>query len=46
MVRNQRDEGQQEYTQTFSTADRTVANATAVAVGDLGNGASGAVKAA
>ena len=42
MVRNQRDEGQKEYTQTFSTADRTVANATAAAVGDLGNGANGA----
>ena len=42
MVRNQRDDGQKEYTQTFSTADRTVANATAAAVGALGNGADGA----
>ena len=42
MVRNQRDEGNSEYTQTYSTPDRTVANPTAVAVGDLGNGASGA----
>ena len=42
MVRNQRDQGQSEYTQTFSTADRTVANATATIVGNLGNGADGA----
>ena len=42
MVRNQRDQGQSEYTQTFSTANRTVANATATIVGNLGNGADGA----
>ncbi len=30
------------YTQTYSTADRTLEAPTAVAVGDLGNGASGA----
>ena len=42
MVRLQRDEGQSEYTQTFSTADRTVANATATTVGNLGNGTDGA----
>ena len=30
------------YTQTYSTADKTISNPTAVAVGDLGNGASGA----
>jgi hypothetical protein len=36
MVRNQRDDVQSVYTQTYSTADRTVANATATAVGDIG----------
>jgi outer membrane murein-binding lipoprotein Lpp len=35
MVRNQRDEGRSVYTQTYSTADRTVANATVSALGDL-----------
>ena len=35
MVRNQRDEGQSSYVQTYSTANRTVENATAAAVGDL-----------
>ena len=42
MVRNQRDEGQSKYTQTYSTVDRTVANPTAVTMGSLGNGANGA----
>lgn len=42
MARNERDQGKSEYTQTYSTPDRTVANPTAVAVGDLGNGANGA----
>jgi len=32
MVRQQRDQGISAYTQTFSTADRTVANATATTV--------------
>lgn len=35
MVRNQRDDGQSEYTQTYSTASRTVPNATTSALGDL-----------
>ncbi len=30
------------YTKTYSTEDRTLENPTAVAVGDLGNGADGA----
>ena len=30
------------YTQTYNTADKTISNPTAVAVGDLGNGANGA----
>ena len=33
---------QASYTQTYSTAAKSVANPTATAVGDLGNGASGA----
>ena len=36
MVRSQRDDVQSEYTQTYSTANRTVENATALAPGDLG----------
>ena len=40
MVRNQRDDGQSVYTQTYSTADRTVANATAPAPAG-GSGANG-----
>lgn len=35
MARNQRDDGQSEYTQTYSTASRTVPNATGVVLGDL-----------
>jgi len=35
VVRNQRDEGKSVYTQTYSTADRTVSNATAGSLGDL-----------
>jgi len=35
MVLNQRDGGRSAYTQTYSTADRTVAAATATAVGDI-----------
>ena len=30
------------YTKTYSVEDRTLANPTAIAVGDLGNGAAGA----
>ncbi len=36
MVRNQRDQGTKEYTQTFATADRTHANPTAAAVATTG----------
>lgn len=42
MVRLQRDEGQSEYTQTYSTADRTIENPTATTMGSLGTGANGA----
>ena len=42
MVRLQRDEGKSEYTQTYSTADRTVANPTCTSMGALGAGANGA----
>lgn len=35
MGRNQRDEPSNTYTQTYSTADRTIADPTATAVGDL-----------
>lgn len=42
MGKFERDEPIATYTQTYSTADRTISNPTATVVGDLGNGASGA----